>query len=114
MGRFAHKSSCLDLRIHQQATNNSNSQATVKRKWLQVLRLRLALSRDKLPSSIFVRIEDTSQSLAVEGGAHADIFKREHKGKPVALKRLRTFKSLMGPDVRKVKVAYAMRCLQCY
>lgn len=69
---------------------------------LRRLLLRLALEYDQLPQGVHVSGVTCACSESVMCGGFADIYKGEHKGKVVALKRLRVFQ-MMEPS-RKVRV----------
>ena len=69
---------------------------------LRRLLLRLALEYDLLPRGIHVAGVSCANSESVMCGGFADIYRGEHKGKVVALKRLRVFQ-MMEP-LRKQRV----------
>ena len=69
---------------------------------LRRLLLRLALEYDLLPNGVHVSGVTCANSESVMCGGFADIYKGEHKGKTVALKRLRVFQ-MMDP-LRKQRV----------
>jgi hypothetical protein len=75
--------------------------------------VRLAAASLRLPRSLYIRDIDLGPVRdVVSMGGHADIFKAQYRGHPVALKRLR------NPDMHESDAHKASRpkrqCLSCY
>ncbi|CAL1702671.1 unnamed protein product [Somion occarium] len=60
---------------------------------LRRLLLQLSRASSRIPSSLYLNDVECEERDAIAGGGFADIFRATHQSKPVALKRLRTFRN---------------------
>jgi len=84
----------LALNVMQKLLENDHPQ-----RWqISSLILKLSTRSNKLPASLVVNDVTRLDKESIAGGGFADIYRGEYKGKPVALKRLRVYRT--NDDVR--------------
>lgn len=74
----------------------------VRRGGIRRLIMKLSIRSGLLPNSLLITDVVMSSSESVAGGGFADIFRGTYKGRLVALKRLRVFRSTHDPEAWKV------------